>query len=133
MPAKLSLLQECRRVARQGARMVFSVIAPALGLSESERRLAIDSGPEFVDLDGNYQALLDQSRWRVVHQMDVTAQFAQSIRASLRAMSANAEALIEVLGADDFAERVKRRESTLAGIDRGVLTRQIFAARTAMA
>ena len=66
-------------------------------------------------------------------QRDVTAQFAQSIRTSLRAMSASADALIEVLGSDDFAERVKRRESTLQGIDRGVLTRQIFAARAAMA
>jgi ubiquinone/menaquinone biosynthesis C-methylase UbiE len=41
MPAKLSLLRECRRVARPGARMAFSVIAPAPGLSENERRLAI--------------------------------------------------------------------------------------------
>jgi SAM-dependent methyltransferase len=126
MPAKLALLQECRRVALPGARMVFSVIAPAAGLSENERQLAIQSGPEFVDLDGDYGLLLDGSGWGVVRQIDVTAQFAQSIRTSLQVMSANAEALVEVLGKEEFAGRIDRRNSTLAGIDCGVLTRQIY-------
>src|SRR5713101_4633295 len=60
MPAKLALLQECRRVAREAASMVFSVIVPAAALSDAERRFAIESGPEFVDLDGSYPTLLEQ-------------------------------------------------------------------------
>ena len=63
MRAKLSLLQERRRVAREGARMVFSGIAPAAGLADDERRMAIETGLEFVDVEGDYPTLLEQSDW----------------------------------------------------------------------
>ena len=131
MPAKLALLKECRRVARAGASMVFSVIAPAAALSDAERRLAIESGPEFVDLDGSYPTLLEQSDWRVLQRIDVTDVFAQSIRTSLRLMSAREDALVETLGVEDYRERVKRRQATLTGLDRRVLKREIFVAARA--
>ena len=131
MPAKLSMLQACRRVARTGARMVFSVIAPAPSLSVSERRIAIESGPEFVDVDCDYALLLEQSEWCVQERVDVTAEFAQSLRTSLDGMKLRIEALTEVLGVDEFSERTTRRQATLAAIDRGLLKREIFAAITA--
>ena len=83
MPDKLKLLRECCRVARTGAPMVFSVILPAAALSGAERRLAIESGPEFVDVDGNYSTLLERSDWRVLRRIDVTDVFSQSICTSL--------------------------------------------------
>jgi SAM-dependent methyltransferase len=131
MPAKLELLHECRRVARAGAPMVFSVIAPAATLSEAERGLAIESGPEFVDVDGDYPTLLEQSDWRVLQRIDVTNVFARSIRTSLHLMSTREDALVETLGAEDYRERVKRRQATLAGLDRRVLKREIFVATAA--
>jgi hypothetical protein len=111
--------------------MAFSVIAPAASLSAAERQIAIESGPQFVDLDGDYASLLDQSGWRVLERINVTEEFAQSIRISLAGMSARAEALTKVLGADELSERVARRQATLAAIDRGLLKREIFAAITA--
>jgi ubiquinone/menaquinone biosynthesis C-methylase UbiE len=131
MPAKLALLHECRRVARGRAPMVFSVIVPAAALSETERWLAIESGPEFVDVEGDYPTLLEQSDWRVLQRIDVTDVFAQSIRTSLHLMSARADALIATLGAEDYRARVKRRQATLAGLDRLVLKREIFVATVA--
>jgi SAM-dependent methyltransferase len=131
MPAKFELLRETRRVAREGAAMVFSVIAPAAALSEAERRLAIESGPEFVDVDGDYPTLLEQSGWRALQRIDVTDVFAQSIRTSLHLMSTREDSLVESLGAEDYRERVKRRQATLAGLDRRVLKRQIFVATAA--
>ncbi|HEV8255639.1 MAG TPA: hypothetical protein VGR42_01575, partial [Casimicrobiaceae bacterium] len=129
--AKLSMLQACRRVARTGARMVFSVIALAPSLSTSERQAAIESGPEFVDVDRDYALLLEQSGWRVQERIDVTAEIAQSIRTSLEGMKSRAEALTKVLGVNEFSQRIARREQTLAGIGRGLLKREIFAAMTA--
>ena len=131
MPAKLSMLQACRRVVRTGARMVFSVIAPEDKLSASDRQIAIESGPEFVDVDGDYALLLEQAGWRVQERINVTAEFARSIRTSLEGMNSSEEALTKVLGLDEFSERVQRRQATLAAIDRGVLKREIFAAITA--
>jgi len=131
MPAKLELLQECRRVAREDARMAFSVIAPAAGLSDSERRIAIDSGPEFVDVDSDYATLLAQSNWRTLQRTDVTGVFTRSIRASLDAMETNAAALLDALGHDVYRDRLKRRQDTLFGLDRNVLKREVFVATTA--
>ena len=131
MPAKLSMLQACRRVARIGARMVLSVIAPAPSLSASERQVAIESGPPFVDVDRDYALLLEQSGWRVQERIDVTTEFAQSIRTWLEGMKTRAEALTKVLGVDDFSERVIRKQATLVALDQGLLKREIFASITA--
>jgi hypothetical protein len=111
--------------------MVFSVIAPAASLSASERRVAIESGPPFVDVDRDYALLLEQSGWCVQERINVTAEFAQSIRTWLEGMKTRVGALTKVLGVDEFSERVKRKQATLAAIDRGLLKREIFAAITA--
>ena len=47
MPEKMAMLQECRRVARSGGTMVFSVIALVSALSESKREIVLD--PEYRD------------------------------------------------------------------------------------
>ena len=62
-PDKIGVLRECRRVARDAARMVFTVISPVPTLSDAERRRAIASGPKFVDTPTDYAVLLDQSAW----------------------------------------------------------------------
>jgi len=132
MAAKLELLRECRRVARAGALMAFSVIAPAPALSEPERRLAIDSGPEFVDVDGDYPTLLEQSAWCVSHQIDLTEVFTRSTRAALRLLHVRADALIEALGTEVYRQRMKRRQETLVGLGAGVLKRVMFVATAAL-
>ena len=53
--------------------------------------------------------------------IDATDVFAQSIRISLHLMSA----LVETLGAEDYRERVKRRQATLAGLDRRAEARDL--------
>ena len=58
----------------------------------------------------------------------MTAEFAQSLRISLEGMKLRTEPLMQVLGADEFSERVRRRQVTLAATDRGLLKREIFAA-----
>jgi len=112
-------------------RTLFRIFAPAAALSEAERRFAIESGPEFVDVDGDYPALLEQSDWCVAQRIDVTNVFAQSIRTSLHLMSARAGALVETLGAEHYRERVNRRQATLAGLERRMLQREIFFATAA--
>ena len=102
--------------------------APASSLSPSERQIAIESGPEFVDVDGDYVLLLEQSGWSVQERVDVTAEFAKSMRTSLEGMRLGVGALTKVLGGDEFSERVTRRQATLAAVERGLLKREIFVA-----
>jgi SAM-dependent methyltransferase len=129
LEAKLAVLQACRRVARAAAMMAFSVIAPASSLSAAEREIAIESGPPFLDVDRDYADLLDQSGWGLLERWDVSKEFAYSLRTSIEAVKARADALTEVFGPEDLAERLKRREVTLAAIERKLLKREIFVAR----
>ncbi|MEJ7669692.1 MAG: class I SAM-dependent methyltransferase [Casimicrobiaceae bacterium] len=129
MPDKLGVLRACRRVARDGARTVFTVIAPAPSLADSERRIAIASGPTFVDTPDDYAVLLDQSGGCLQERTDLTAEFLQSMRTELEGMQARARALTEVIGSDEFTERMKRRQATIAAVDAGFLRRELFVTR----
>ena len=128
MPTKLEMLQECRRIARSGSRMVFSVIAPAVSLSEAERQRAIASGPEFVDVPEGYEALLGQSGWHLETCIDVTGEFLESMQRSVDCMHSESKSLIDVLGENEFAERVARRRTTIAAVASGILKRELFVA-----
>jgi ubiquinone/menaquinone biosynthesis C-methylase UbiE len=129
-PDKLGVLRACRRVARDGATTAFTVIALAPSLADSERRIAIASGPTFVDIPDDYADLLGQSGWRLQERTDLTTPFLQSMRTEFEGMQARADALAEVLGADEFSERIKRRQATIAAVDAGLLRRELFVART---
>ena len=111
--------------------MVFSVIAPAPSLSASELEIAIASGPAFVDVPGGYALMLRQSGWQPLATFDVTAEFEQSLSTSITGMNARADAITEVVGAVEFAERMQRRQDTLAAVDRALLKREIFVALAA--
>jgi SAM-dependent methyltransferase len=128
-PDKPAILHALRRVAREGARMVFTVIAPAPSLTDSERQIAIESGPVFVDVPGDYAVLLDQAGWCLHERSDVTAAFSQSMRAELAGMRARTGALVKVFGLDEFAERLKHLQATIAAVGAGLLRRELFVAR----
>ena len=126
MPEKLSMLQECRRVVREKSKMSFSVIAPAPALSESALQEALAAGPPFVDVDGDYGNLLDQSGWRVVERIDVTGQHLQSLQILVRNMDVGADELTVALGADELAAQKQRRELQISAVERGLLKREVF-------
>lgn len=128
LPAKLEVLRECRRVAQHGATMVFSVLEIGAGLSGAERQAAVDAGPPFVEAPADYAALLADSGWSLVDRHDVTAEFAACTRVLIDETNARHDALVELLGADEAAERVQRRRAALAAVERGLLRREQFVA-----
>lgn len=125
-PDKLAVLQGCRRVARIGARMVFTVIAPAPSLGHSDLQIAIASGPPYVEVAHDYGELLAQSGWRVRERTDLTAAFVQSMRNHLAGMRSRVGAFAEVLSREGLDERMKRRQATIAAVDVGLLRRELF-------
>lgn len=127
-PDKLGVLRACRRVARDDARTVFTVIAPASSLSDAEHQLAIASGPKFVDTADDYAVLLDQSGWCLQERTDVTQELLQYMRAELDAMQVRAEGLTKLLGSEAFIERVERQQAMIASLDAGFLRRELFVA-----
>jgi len=130
MPAKLEMLRECRRVARTGAKMEFSVIAIPDGLSDAEHQLAIEGGPPFVETPDDYGALLARSGWQMIERADVTPTFTRAVRILLDGMTERAEALLEAYGAEDFSAKLAKRRAAVAAMDQRALKREIFLVTT---
>jgi SAM-dependent methyltransferase len=128
LPEKLEMLMECHRVANTGALMHFSVILPAPGLSPSEYREAIETGPPFTDAPQGYEPLLEQSGWQVRDHMDVSTQYRQSLEILVDGLNRQEAELQQVFG-DELADNRQHREDQIALVQRGILQRQVFVTR----
>jgi len=125
LPAKLEMLNECRRIASDGANMLFSVIAIAQDLSTTKHRRAVDAGPPFVDAPKAYADLLADSGWQLIKHIDVTSEHRKSLSALVKAFDESA-GLAKALGRDAISESRKNRLEQIAVIDSGLLVREIF-------
>ena len=121
------MLDECRRVANDGAGMLFSVIAVVQNLSAADRRLAVDAGPPFVDAPADYAELLSESGWHLTKRIDVTADHKKSLSALINGFTESTE-LAEVLGPNIVRDAIAHRQEQIAVIDAGWLAREIFVA-----
>ncbi len=130
MDRKPEMLRECRRVARDTARMEFSVISLVRGpAGDAERRLLQQSGPPYPGAGLDYAELLAQTHWSVLERVDVTAEFVRCMEVLLEESHTRRDALVALLGEDDYAERLQRRSSTHAAVACGLLRREIFFVR----
>ena len=130
MDRKREMLGECRRVARDAARMEFSVISLAREPDGvDEQRLLQQSGPPYPGAEADYADLLEETHWTVLDRIDVTAEFVRCMDVLLHESHARRSALVDLLGESDYADRLQRRRSTRAAVTRGLLRREIFLAR----
>jgi SAM-dependent methyltransferase len=130
---KSRVLRECRRVARDGARMVFSVISPAPYLSAEQHRVAVQAGPPHVDAPADYGVLLREANWVLLERIDATEDFMRALRDRNEAVEAAKDALIEMLGSDEYDMRRKHRQDTMSAVADGLLRREIFVAQAGTA
>ncbi|MFQ6024872.1 MAG: methyltransferase domain-containing protein [Acidiferrobacterales bacterium] len=128
LEAKLSVLKACRQVVRAGGRMVFTVISIAPGLSSTDYKRAADSGPPFVESAVDYPTLLRQARWKITDRVDLTVEYARTVRCLLREWEARKDGLSELFGAAEFTELVTGKRATLQAIEERFLQRELFVA-----
>jgi len=127
LPEKLEMLSECRRVIKDGAVSLFSVISIPPDLSEVNHDRAIEAGPPFIDAPWDYGDLLEKTGWRVTERTDVTLEYRQSLTTLIKAFDSDAD-LRDALGDDKIAESLARRQEQIDSIDAGLLKREIFLA-----
>ena len=109
--------------------MTFTAIAFASSLTAAERRIAMESGPRFMDSKEDCAALLEQSGWSLQERIGLTAAYLSSMRSELDGMKARADALAQVFGQDEFTRRVERQQAAVAAIDAGFVRRELFVAQ----
>ncbi len=128
---KGEVLAACRRALRDGGRMVFTVISVAPDLPPARYRLAVASGPEFIETASDYPALLAQAGWTVVASEDITSDYVGACRRQLDADSAQKEALTALIGQEEFDRRLTDWQGKLAALGDGLLRRRLFVAAPA--
>jgi hypothetical protein len=111
--------------------MLFYVIAPTPGLTGADRTEATEAGPPFVDLDGSYEELLEDSGWKLLQKEDLTGEFLETLRRMVAALQDEAGPLIELLGENVFAESLHRRRQQVGAAERGLLVRELYLAEAA--
>jgi SAM-dependent methyltransferase len=128
LPGKLTMMKECRRVARCGARMLFYVIAPAPGLLGDDLEEAVEAGPPFVGIPDDYGKLLGASGWNLLRRSDLTSQYLQALRRLVTGLEAASATLKDVMGPGEFRDQLQRRRRQVDAIEHGLLEREVFLA-----
>lgn len=123
---KHSVLAACRRIVRPNGRMAFTVISVAPGLSAKQHRRAVENGPEFIESDDDYTSMLEQTGWKIVAYQDLSASYAASCSRQLEADEAHSDDLANLIGSNEYLERVAGWRAKLAAIDDGLIRRELF-------
>jgi ubiquinone/menaquinone biosynthesis C-methylase UbiE len=126
LTAKREVLAECRRVIRGGAPMIFTVISVTPGLGREERERALAAGPPFKAESRLYPELLAETGWRLGDTIELTAQYARSLRRMIEEEDARERALVDILGEAEVADKRARRQRTLAALQDGLLRRDLY-------
>jgi SAM-dependent methyltransferase len=126
LPEKLAMLKECRRVACDGAKMLFYVIAPKRGLSGIDLDRACEVGPPFVRVTDGYETLLEASAWKLLEKTNLTDDYLNALNRLTGGLQTAAEELRDVLGSDEFIEQLDYRCAQVDAIEAGLLEREMF-------
>ncbi len=125
---KLTVLKECRRALRRGAKMVFTVIFISPGLSPADYALAAASGPPVVETALGYPEMLDEAGWKITTRVELTAEYRSSLRRLIDLEEAHEAELRTLRGDTGFLEKLGRRQRTLAAVEQGLIRREMFGA-----
>ena len=126
LPEKLELLQESRRVAVDGARMHFSVILPAAGLTPEGYQQVLDTGPPFIGVDGDYAHLLREAGWQVLECDDVSNEYQNSLQRLVDGTHQYESELQDLLGMDDLKAKRQHREDQIELVSNGSMKRETY-------
>jgi Nitroreductase family len=126
---KLATLRATFRALRPGARTGFSVIFPTAGLRAAEARRAIDAGPPHCRLRTSYPSMLHSAGFVDIEEHDLTTDYHATATRKLDLAEQFADAMIDMLGRQDFDDMQADRRHAVAAIADGLLRRSLFVAR----
>ena len=123
---KLAVLQECRRALRPGGKMVFTVIFISPDLSPSDHARAAAAGPPVIDSAKCYPEMLHEAGWEIVTRAELTAEYRASLRRLIDLEQVHEAELRELRGDGGYVEKLERRQRALAGVEHGLIRREMF-------
>jgi hypothetical protein len=108
--------------------MAFTTIYVTPGLPRAQRRRAQRCGPRAVGTRSDQPRLLASAGFIDIDAVDLTTEFAGTVRAWLAAYEANQAELVALESPGAFEQRQRERRAQLRAIDDGLLRRGLFSA-----
>lgn len=91
--------------------------------------MATEAGPPYPDAGVGYEAMMEEVGFVDVQTEDVGDEFLDTTRAWVREWDAEAEAMKDVVGIEEFVERQSKRRLAASAIERGLLRRFLISGR----
>lgn len=108
-------------VLKPKGRHCFYVITTPQDLTDADRRrLALRDGNDYVESAVPYDSMMRTAGFVDVELTDVTAQFAETLQAWKREWLAEADALVRLLGEEEFNRRITNRTYDIENVDAGL-------------
>lgn len=125
------MLRATYSVLKPEARNCFYVITNAQELTDEEReRLAERDGNEHVESPVPYDALMQEAGFVDIQVTDLTSAYLETLKRWKQAWEADADALIELVGEEDFLRRMHNRKVDIANVEDGIVRRcQVYGIR----
>lgn len=123
---KRRVLEECRRVIRPRGTMVFTVISVAPGLCEADHARAVEAGPPYIEAECGYPDLLEQTGWKIIDFIDVSAAYETTGRRHIREVLTRTDAIRELIGGAALDDMLQRRHRNVEAVAEGIVRRELF-------
>lgn len=115
-----------------GGRTGFFTICPADGLSPSEYQQAIRFGPGAVSTrQRSHEEILRTAGFTGIRSFNVTREWHQTVSRLIVEQDRRSGPLQDLIGRDEFTQRQRRLRRNIQAIDRDLLERRLYTARTA--
>jgi SAM-dependent methyltransferase len=129
LPEKIQMLNECRRVAVEGGKMLFTVIRIADGLQKADYERVVERGPPFIEAPASYGEMLETTGWQCNECIDVTPAHRDSLTVLVDGLR-NSHELADAIGADAVHEEANKRQRQIGLIDEGLMIRESYLVTT---
>ena len=123
---KTHALKSMRKVIKNNGCMVFSVISLSPGLSKKDYQQAVSSAPVFVETEKPYSEILNESKWKVLHQQDISKEYLESVKALRNLEKKNKEELDTLLGFKKNKDLAAYRKATENALEAGLIRRNLY-------
>lgn len=118
------MLRATHSVLKSGAPNCFYVITNSEHLTDVDRgRLAERDGNEHVESPVPYDVLMREAGFVHVQLTDVTSAYLETLKRWNQAWEAGADALIDLVGKEDYSRRMRNRTLDIANAEDGIVRR----------
>jgi len=107
------------------------VISITPGLTAAQHSRALANGPDFIESEQDYPALLAATGWTIIDRADMTDAYGDACARQIEADVAHGEDLAALIGRRDAEDRLANWRSKLSAIGDGLFRRELFVAAPA--